>query len=58
MYQKIYDVVEKRGRTRTEDVQEQGSSLAENMQDLNILRKKTASFIRIIKQEKKQPKIF
>lgn len=37
MYQKIYDVVEK------EDVQEQGSSLAENMQDLNILRKKTAS---------------
>ena len=47
MYQKIYDVVEKRG-----------SSLAENMQDLNILRKKTASFIRIIKQEKKQPKIF
>ena len=52
MYQKIYDVVEK------EDVQEQGSSLAENMQDLNILRKKTVFFYPDNKQEKKQPKIF
>lgn len=53
MYQKIYDVVEKRGRTRTGIILGQ-----ENMQDLNILQEKTASFIRIIKQEKKQPKIF
>ena len=53
MYQKIYDVVEKRGRTRT------GIILGgELMQDLNILRKKTASFIRIIKTGEKSSRRF
>ena len=52
MYQKIYDVVEKNGRAKT------GIVLNGKYAGLKYLAEEDCFFIRIIKQEKKQPKIF
>lgn len=52
MYQKIYDVVEKRGRTRT------GIILGGEYAGFKYLAEEDCFFYPDNKQEKKQPKIF